>query len=127
MAWNFSRRSFLGAGALGLPAAGQLLFAADTSSANPESDLPKPTDPYGKRSSVALIHGDDRRRNIHDALVAIDDQIKPVLKQKKYVLIKPNNVSTVKQLAQLPRHLARWCLVLRLPARTSPVIATHDL
>jgi uncharacterized protein (DUF362 family) len=48
---------------------------------------------------VALIHGDDRRKNIHDALVAIDDQVRAGLRHKTFVVIKPNNVSTTNQLA----------------------------
>jgi uncharacterized protein (DUF362 family) len=50
-------------------------------------------------SKVALIQGDDRRKNVHQALLAIDDQIKAGLRHKKYVLIKPNNVSVTNQLA----------------------------
>src|ERR1035441_7510769 len=42
------------------------------------------------RAKVALIKGENRRKNICDALVAIDDQIRPGLKTRKYVLIKPN-------------------------------------
>ena len=42
------------------------------------------------RAKVALIKGEDRRKNITASLVAIDDQIQPVLKTRKYVLIKPN-------------------------------------
>ena len=42
------------------------------------------------RAKVALIKGDNRRKMISDSLVAIDDQIRPVLKTRKYVLIKPN-------------------------------------
>ena len=29
-------------------------------------------------------------------------------------------------LTQLPRHLARWCLVLAFPAGTSPMISSRD-
>ncbi len=50
------------------------------------------------RATVALIRGEDRRRNVHDALVAIDDQIRPALRTKKYVLIKPNTVAVHFQL-----------------------------
>jgi uncharacterized protein (DUF362 family) len=46
-----------------------------------------------------LIKGVDRRKNIYNALMAVDKDIAPALKQKKYVVIKPNNVSTVRQLA----------------------------
>ena len=35
---------------------------------------------FDRRSKVSLIQGENRRKNIHDALVAIDDQIRPALK-----------------------------------------------
>ncbi len=50
-------------------------------------------------SKVALIHGDDRRKNVQQALLAIDDEIQAGLRRKKYVVIKVNNVSTEIQLA----------------------------
>jgi uncharacterized protein (DUF362 family) len=50
--------------------------------------------PYSdRRAKVALVKGDNQRKNIFDALVAIDDQIQPVLKTRKYVLIKPNGLN----------------------------------
>jgi len=52
-----------------------------------------------QRAAVALVKGENRRKNAFDALMAIDDQVRPALKRKKYVVIKPNNVSTVNQLA----------------------------
>jgi uncharacterized protein (DUF362 family) len=45
------------------------------------------------------VQGDSRRKNVHDALLAIDGEIKPKLKRRKYVIIKPNDTSTVNQLA----------------------------
>jgi uncharacterized protein (DUF362 family) len=51
------------------------------------------------RSVVSLVQGDSRRKNIAEALTAIDDQIKPFIRRKKYVAIKVNNVSTTNQLA----------------------------
>jgi uncharacterized protein (DUF362 family) len=54
---------------------------------------------YPRRSTVSLVSGETRRKNVTDSLVAIDEQILPVLKTKKYVVIKPNNVSTVNPLA----------------------------
>lgn len=68
------------------------LLGADTA-------LPVPVHPYEKRAAVSLVKGDSRRKNVTAALEAVDDQIRPQLKRKKYVVIKPNNVSTVKQLA----------------------------
>src|SRR5205085_2883630 len=61
--------------------------------------MPAPILPVEARSLVSVINGEDRRKNVFDALMAIDKEISPVLKQKKYVVIKPNNVSTVNQLA----------------------------
>lgn len=52
-----------------------------------------------QRAAVSLVKGEDRRKNAFNALMAVDDQIRPALKRKKYVVIKPNNVSTVNQLA----------------------------
>ena len=40
----------------------------------------------GGRAAVSLIRGDDRRKNAHDALEAIDDQIRPQLRRKKCVI-----------------------------------------
>ena len=51
------------------------------------------------RSTVSLVKGENRRKNIADALIAIDDQIRPVLRTRKYVAIKVNNVSTSNQVA----------------------------
>jgi uncharacterized protein (DUF362 family) len=44
------------------------------------------------RPAVSLVHGESRRKNVCDALVAVDDDIGPKLKTKKYVIIKPNIV-----------------------------------
>ena len=51
------------------------------------------------RSTVSIVKGGVRRKIVHDALEAIDHQIKPVIQRKKYVIIKVNNVSTERQLA----------------------------
>lgn len=51
------------------------------------------------RATVALTHGDDRRKNLYNALMAVDKDLQPKLKTRKYVVIKPNFVSTVNQLA----------------------------
>ncbi len=54
--------------------------------------------PYSGQPSVSLVSGDDRRKNIRDALAAIDDEILPVLRTKKSVLIKPNLVQSASSL-----------------------------
>ncbi|MBZ5581629.1 MAG: DUF362 domain-containing protein [Acidobacteriia bacterium] len=73
-----SRRTLLAMAAGALPAASQI--------------------PYGQRAVVSLVQGEDRRKNVYNALVAVDDQIRPALKRKKYVLIKPNTVAVNFQL-----------------------------
>lgn len=62
--------------------------------AAPFAVAPQAVNPLDRRSAVALIHGQDRRKNVYEALVAVDDQIRPALKRKKYVVIKPNDVTT---------------------------------
>ncbi len=52
-----------------------------------------------RRSTVALMQGNDRRKNIYNALMAVDKELQPKLKARKYVVIKPNFVNTVNQLA----------------------------
>ena len=90
---DFSRRNFLhlaGAGALA-GTAGRGLFAEQQ---YPPA-VPAPSIyPYAKRATVSLVQGEERRKNVCEALLAIDDQIKPLLQAKKYVVIKPNIVDT---------------------------------
>jgi uncharacterized protein (DUF362 family) len=100
---SFSRRHFFniaGAGAiLGargiLPASAQQAApqAPPTPDMEPWLKTPQPYPYVTTRSAVSLVKGETRRKNITDALVAIDDQIRPVLKTKKYVVLKPNTVS----------------------------------
>jgi uncharacterized protein (DUF362 family) len=82
--------------------------------------------PFPERSKVALIHGDDRRKNAHDALAAIDDQILPKLQRKKYVVIKPNNVSTVNPLAASHADALRGILDYLAPRFQGPVIIAES-
>ena len=51
------------------------------------------------RTVVSVAHGERRRQNICDSLVAIEDQILPILQTRKSVVIKPNIVSPDNQLA----------------------------
>lgn len=88
---SLSRRDFVQLAGAGLLAQWPLshaeLRAAEVSAA------------ISARSRVALIHGENRRSNIHQALLALDDQIRAGLRSRKSVVIKPNNVSTTNQLA----------------------------
>ena len=77
-------------------------------------------------SKVALVHGDDRRKNIYDALTKIDDQIKEGLKRKKYVLIKPNNVSVANQLSANHVDALRGILDYLEPRFHGPVIIAES-
>lgn len=99
MEHNFSRRNFLWTAAAAT-ASGNLLFAQEAPLAvNPPSITSAlPSGEAARRSVVALVSGASRRKNIGESLVAIEDQILPVLK-RKYVVIKPNIVSTENQLA----------------------------
>jgi uncharacterized protein (DUF362 family) len=95
---SLSRRSFVQLAGSGLLLQSQLLQADPTRhSGAPGVELPSKW-PAGP-SKVALIHGDDRRRNVREALEAIDAEMRAGLRGKKSVVIKPNNVSTVNQLA----------------------------
>ena len=90
-----SRRELFTTGAATLA----LAAAARRAIAQAPAPMPEPLLAPAERSLVSLIRGEDRRKNAYNALLAVDRTIAPQLKQKKYVLIKPNNVSTVNQLA----------------------------
>lgn len=94
---NFSRRTLLGMAMSAGVAATPLRSAAQTFPTNRTAT--EPAIAFPRRSTVSLIHGETRRKNVSEALAAIDEQILPVLKTKKYVVIKPNLVSTVNPLA----------------------------
>lgn len=101
---NFSRRRFFElAGAAGVFLSKASKVIASTSSTAPAAGSTANSDgPAGvplSRSRVALAHGENRRKSIYDALLNLDPQIQAALQRKKYVLIKPNNVSTEIQLA----------------------------
>lgn len=90
---RFSRRNFLWTAAT-LTASTALLRGQE------KPLVPAATGgPSARRSVVSLVNGASRRKNISDALSGIEDQIMPVLKTKKHVVIKPNIVSTTNQLA----------------------------
>ena len=60
---------------------------------------PEPFPALERQATVALTQGNDRRKNIYNALMAVDKDLQPTLKTRKYVVIKPNFVNTVNQLA----------------------------
>ena len=79
-----------------------------------------------QRAAVSLVKGEDRRKNICEALEAIDDQIRPVLKRKKYVVIKPNNVSTRNQLAATHADTLRGILDYLAPRFKGPIVIAES-
>ena len=91
---GLSRRDFVQLAGTGVLLQSRLLKAAESSPAS----APVAPD-YSAPAKVALVQGDIRRTNVYQALVALDDQIQPDLKRKKYVVIKPNGVSSRNQLA----------------------------
>lgn len=78
---------------------------------------------YDKRATVALVRGDSRRKNVYEALQAIRQEILPAIKSKKYVIIKPNNVSTRNQLASTHVDALRGILDFLEPLKKPVVIA----
>jgi uncharacterized protein (DUF362 family) len=71
---------------------------------------------------VSLVKGDNRRKNIFDSLVAIDDQIRPVLKTRKYVLIKPNGLDPSRQLISTQADAIHGILDYLAPRFKGPVV-----
>jgi uncharacterized protein (DUF362 family) len=62
---------------------------------------------------------------VYDALMAIDRELSPALKRKKYVLIKPNLTSNVKQLAATHADTLRGILDYLGPRFKGPVIVAE--
>jgi hypothetical protein len=87
---------------------------------------PDPFPALQTRSAVSLVHGEDRRKNVYEALLAIDEQIRPRLKRKKYVLVKPNNVTTTNQLGEPWHDALRGILDYLAPRFKGPVIIAES-
>lgn len=75
---------------------------------------------------VSLVTGDERRKNVYNALVALDDQILPALKRKKYVLIKPNCVAVNFQLGSTHADALRGILDYLAPRFKGPVVIAES-
>jgi uncharacterized protein (DUF362 family) len=111
-----SRRGFLrrAAGAAGASLAAPHLLGGETA---PGSSA---------RSTVALVHGDERRRNVTEALGLIEEQILPVLRTKKYVIVKPNLVSTIQPLAVTHPDAINGILDFLAPRWKGPVVIAES-
>jgi uncharacterized protein (DUF362 family) len=77
---------------------------------------------FGERAVVSLTQGEDRRKNVFRALELIDDQIRPALKRKKYVLLKPNTVAVNNQLGCTHADALRGILDYLGPRFKGPVV-----
>ena len=121
-----SRRNFLY-----LAGAGALAGAASQGRLQGQQEIPPavpaiPIYPYETRSPVALLKGEDRRKNVTQALLAVDREIGPAIKRKKYVVIKVNNVSTTNQLAATHVDALRGILDYLEPRIKGPVVIVES-
>jgi uncharacterized protein (DUF362 family) len=85
-----------------------------------------PVRPFNSKSVVALIGGNQRRKIVSESLLAIEEQILPKLRQKKYVVIKPNLVSTVNPLAATHADALHGILDFLGPRFKGPVIIAES-
>ena len=92
----------------------------------PITGNPEPFPGLERKATVALIHGDDRRKNVYNALMAIDKDLQPKLKTRKYVVIKPNFVNTVNQLAASHVDAMRGILDYLSERFTGPVVIAES-
>jgi len=117
---KFSRRNFLWTTAA---------FTASTTLLRSQERPAEPAQtggPSERRSVVAVTNGAGRRKNACEALVAIEDQILPVLKTKKCVVIKPNIVSTSNQLASTHVDALQGILDFLGPRFKGPVVIAES-
>jgi uncharacterized protein (DUF362 family) len=115
-----SRRSFLWTTA-GAIATSKLLHAEEATTKPVQSQ-----DAPSRKSAVSVASGNSRRENICQSLVAIEDQILPVLKAKKCVVIKPNIVNPFNQLASTHVDALQGILDFLAPRFNGPVVIAES-
>ena len=76
---------------------------------------------YQPRSTVSLVQGENRQANVYQALMAVDDQVRPKLAAARRVLIKPNNVGVEEQLSATHADTLRAILEYLGPRFKGPV------
>ena len=79
-----------------------------------------------RRSTVAIEHGPDRRRNVYNALKAIDQDLQAKMKGKRYAIIKPNFVNTQNQLAASHADAMRGILDYLAESFKGPVVIAES-
>lgn len=87
---------------------------------------PEPFPGAAQRSTVAIMQGDDRRKNVYNALKAIDRDLQAKMKSKKYVVIKPNFVNTQNQLAASHPDTMRGILDYLAESFKGPVVIAES-
>jgi len=87
---------------------------------------PEPFPELERRATVALTQGEDRRKNVYNALMAVDKDLQPKLRTRKYVVIKPNFVNTVNQLAGRHVDAARGILDYLAERFKGPVVIAES-
>jgi uncharacterized protein (DUF362 family) len=121
---DWSRRGFFRMGGSAL--AGVALSGSAHGQQIPPPVPATPVFPYDARSPVSLVKGEVRRKNVTEALLAIDREIRPVLKRKKYVAIKVNNVTARTQLAATHVDALRGILDYLAPRFKGPVVIVES-
>jgi uncharacterized protein (DUF362 family) len=117
---RLSRRHFIWATA-GALASGKLLHAQEPGPSS-ASSAKVPV----RKSVVAIAAGNSRRENACQSLVAIEDQIMPILRTKKSVIIKPNIVNTGNQLASTHVDALHGILDFLAPRFKGPVVIAES-
>ncbi len=119
MEQQFSRRDLFHT-SVGLYLATQAAKAAA-----PSTPAPAPA-PMGPKAAVGLVKGDNRIANIKSALELVDSDIRRKLAGKKTVVIKPNFVSTNKQLAATPADSIRGIIDYLAPRWKGPIVIAES-
>jgi len=120
---SFSRRRFFG-----MVGTGWLLGHSRFLAAQEAPPMPalEPIGAFPGRSKVAVVQGQERRKIVHDALLAIDDQVRPKLQRKKYVVIKPNGLTSRNPLAATSADALRGILDYLAPRFNGPVVIAES-
>ena len=82
--------------------------------------------PLKLEAAVGLVKGEDRRKNVAAALALVEGEILPVLRQKKYVVIKPNVVSLIQPLAATHADALNGILDFLAPRFKGPVVIAES-
>jgi uncharacterized protein (DUF362 family) len=122
MEHRFSRRDLFQT-SVGMYLAAKAARAAEP--AAPPAPAPVPL-PAGPKVAVGLVKGDNRIANIKSALELIDADIRRKLVGRKTVIIKPNFVSTNKQLAATPADAVRGIIDYLGPRWKGPIVIAES-